>query len=866
MTAMSKATAILDGAALQCVRENLYRPSGTPSASAFTQDLRPGLTSFAPLGLVSCRFCSTGCMRRVVLTHMLQRCGNRRGFTVGFSRCAPAAPHKTFSPLAKIRGLLAAACLVLAALSAYAQAAPSSVTGVVEDPSGAVIAGARVEFTSGNYHTATQTNSAGQFQLEIAGMSGTISARANGFVPLQRPWNREPQLRLILHPQFESGYISQHVLVTASRINIALEDSPADSVTISRNDLASTPSLALDDVLRAVPGFTLFRRSSSRTANPGTQGVSMRGVGASGASRALVLVDDIPLNDPFGGWVYWDRVVRESISDVEVVRGGADASLYGSTAMGGVIQFRTRQPEQAAISAESSWGSENTPELSLWAGTRLGPWYGSASTDLFRTNGYIPVPESLRGTVDSPANSGHELTTVELGRRFGDFNRAFARGSYFDEDRHNGTVIQLNSTQLGDFATGWNYETKNVGAISARLFGLFESYRQTFSAVASDRNSETLTDDQRVPSQALGGSAQWSRPIGRVHTLVAGFEMRAVDGSSNEDLFKLGVPNGSSLSGGQERTARVFGEDILQLGSHLIANLSLGYDHWSDLNARLVRINSGVATLTPYPDRTSDALNPRASLLYHLGHGTSLTASGYRAFRAPTLNELYRNFRQGNAVTNGNSALHAERLTGVEAGVRQSLLSERLNLRTTFFWNDITNAIVNVTLSQAPTLITREKQNVARTLSTGLNLDGEFRVSNTLQIAGGYQYAHAVVSSYSPNPSVSVLNPSLVGNWIPEVPHQQFTLQARYVDPKITATVQGTFVGQQFDNDLNSLLLKRFFTVDLYLGRSLGHGVEVFGAAENTFNQRYYTALTPAPSLGPPILARIGVRYQFPKQ
>jgi outer membrane receptor protein involved in Fe transport len=402
-----------------------------------------------------------------------------------------------------------------------------------------------------------------------------------------------------------------------------------------------------------------------------------------------------------------------------------------------------------------------------------------------------------------------------------------------------------------------------VGAISARLFGLFESYYQTFSAVASGRNSETLTDEQSVPSQALGGSAQWSRPVGRIQTLVAGFEMRAVDGSSNEALFKLGIPNGSSLSGGQERTARVFGEDILQLSPRLIANLSLGYDHWSDLNARLITINSGGTTLTPYPKRTSDALNPRASLLYRVGHGTSLTASGYRAFRAPTLNELYRSFRQGNTLTYGNPALVAERLTGVEAGVRQSLLSDRLNLRATFFWNDITDAIVNVTLSTTPTLITRQKENVARTLSTGIDLDGEFRISNTLQIAGGYQFAHAVVSSYTPNS----LNPSLAGNWIPEVPHQQFTLQARYLNPKIiNATVQGTFVGQQFDDDLNTLLLKKFFTVDLYLGRSLGHGLEVFAAAENMFNRRYYTALSPVPSLGPPILARIGLRYQFPKR
>jgi outer membrane receptor protein involved in Fe transport len=758
----------------------------------------------------------------------------------------------------RIRIAAATACLVFGALSGRGQTAPSSLTGVVEDPSGAVIAGARVEFTSGNYHTAAQTNSTGKFHLEIAATSGVISARAAGFLPFHLAWNHEPQLKIVLHPQFESDYASHHVLVTANRINTALEDSPADSVTISDDDLASTPAVALDDALRKVPGFTLFRRSSSRTGNPGTQGVSMRGVGASGASRALVLVDDIPLNDPFGGWVYWDRVVRESISDVEVVRGGGDASLYGSTAMGGVIQFRTREPEQTTISAESSWGTENTPELSFFSGTRLGPWYGSASTDLFRTNGYIPVPESQRGAVDSPANSRHELTTVELGRHFGSYSRFFGRGSYFDEGRHNGTVIQLNTTQLGDFATGWNYETKSVGAVSVRLFGLFESYHQTFSSVKSGRNSETLTDDQYVPSQALGGSAQWSHPVGRMQTLVAGFEGREVHGSSNDivsantNLCSDAGPS-ECLSGGRERTTRLFGEDILQLTPRLIANLSLGYDHWSDFNARLIHIGSGVPTVTPYPNHTSDALNPRASLLYHVGHGTSLTASGYRAFRAPTLNELYRNFTQGNIVTLGNPALRAERLTGVEAGIRQALLSDRLSLRTTFFWNDITDAILNVTIS--PTPPQREKKNVARTLSTGINLDGEFRISSTLQIAGGYQFAHAVVSSYTP----------LVGKWIPEVPHQQLTLQARYVNPKIvTATVQGTFVGQQFDDDLNSLLLKRFFTVDLYLGRSLGHGVEVFAAAENTFNQRYYTNLSPVPSLGPPILARIGLRYQFP--
>ena len=156
----------------------------------------------------------------------------------------------------------------------------------------------------------------------------------------------------------------------------------------------------------------------------------------------------------------------------------------------------------------------------------------------------------------------------------------------------------------------------------------------------------------------------------------------------------------------------------------------------------------------------------------------------------------------------------------------------------------MTNTVVNVTLSTTPTLITRQKQNVGRTLSTGLNLDGEFRVTNNLQIAGGYQYVHSVISSYTPDSNLG--SPDITGKWIPQVPHQQFTLQARYVNPRIlTATVQGTFGGKQFDDDLNTLPLDKFFSVDVYVSRALGKGFEGFVGTENLFNTRWAVAATP---------------------
>ncbi len=114
-------------------------------------------------------------------------------------------------------------------------------------------------------------------------------------------------------------------------------DAPAAITVLDSNAIAATPGVNLDDRLRSVPGFTLFRRASSLVANPTTQGVSLRGIGGSGASRTLVLWDGIPENDPFGGWVYWDRFAPAELDRVEISR-GASTSVFGDLAMGGAIE------------------------------------------------------------------------------------------------------------------------------------------------------------------------------------------------------------------------------------------------------------------------------------------------------------------------------------------------------------------------------------------------------------------------------------------------------------------------------------------------------------------------------------------------
>ena len=758
------------------------------------------------------------------------------------------------------------------------------VEGKVLDSSGAAVAGARVELRCCKSYSATVlTGADGHFAfadipeqyISTAGaaVEGTVSVTAAGFARAEKNWTASDGSPVQLEFQLAVSSSAQRVVVSAARAPTELGDTPVSIVQLDKSDLEASPALQIDDELRQVPGFSLYRRSSSRTANPTTQGVSLRGLGASGASRALVLEDGIPLNDPFGAWVYWDRIPAESISSVEVVQEGA-SSLYGSDALGGVVQFISRPPSQGGISLETSYGNQNSPDLSLWAGGTNGPWETALGGGVFHTDGYVLIPESERGTIDTKAGVTDGTSDLLIGRKIGASSEIFARGWFLQEQRDNGTPLQTNRTILGQGALGANLQLGDAGALTLRFYGDAQTYHQNFSSVAANRDSEMLTDIQTVPSQGVGGSALWTRAAGRRQTLVAGFDMHEEIGGSNEQLFSMGLPSAYQDAGGRQRDEGVFGEDLIQVSRRFLVTVSARFDHWSNFDAETVHTPlppPSQPTVTAYPDRTENAFDPRVGLLYALNSHVKFSASGYRAFRAPTLNELYRQFRQGNTLTQSNAFLRAERLTGAEASTAVNEWNERFQVRGTFFFNEIVDPISNVTCSEPPTpppctplststLIVRQRQNLGRTQAPGFEVDADWKVFSKFDLSGGYQFVAATVIS-------APANPGLVGLWVAQVPRNALTFQARYTNPtRISFSVDGRMVGKQYDDDQNQYPLGSFFVLDAMASREIGRGISAYAAVENLLNEKYATAATPITQLGLPITARFGFRYEWPRR
>lgn len=729
--------------------------------------------------------------------------------------------------------------------------------GIVRDSSGFPIAGAEVTLANDNVHLSQLTDNEGRFHFDHFPVpTAKLTVRSGDFASVEQAWDAKAQgsrpIEITLNPQG----LAQHITVTATRTAQRVSDTASSVVVLGEQDLANSGALTLDDALGQVPGFMVFRRNGSLTANPTSLGVSLRGVGTSGASRALVISDGIPLTDPFGGWVYWDRVPSTLVRSVEVVEGGV-SDLYGGNALGGVINVIPRRPLDSSLSFETFYGNEVTPDASLTGSLRMGPWMALISTEGFHTDGYVSVLPPLAGTVDTRVASEHLTGLYTLEREISDQARVFVRGTIFEDARKNGTPLQNNDIRFRQLALGANWQSSTAGAMSLRIYGGPEYYDQTFSSIAANRNSETLTDSQRVPAYQSGLSAQWSRTAGERQTLAAGFDGQQVRGASNEMLYSSGAVSSAVGAGGRQRQWGIYGEDIVRITNRWLITGGMRADDWQNYDALSVTrplAKPGPLQVINYAARGEQAYSPRLSTLLRAKQNLVFRASIYRAFRPPTLNELYRNFRQGNSLTEANSALTAEQLTGAEAGTSYSAWHDRLSLRGTLFWSDVSDPIANVTLSSTPTLITQQRQNLGETRSRGLEIEAEGAVTHSLTLSGGYQFVDATVTSFPANQQI-------VGLLVPHVPRHDLTFQARYSRPRlITASLQGAFVGSTFDDVPNTLLLRNYFLLSAMVSRPLGHGMEIFGGGENLLSNRYDVARTPVLTSGPPALFRAGFR------
>jgi outer membrane receptor protein involved in Fe transport len=590
-------------------------------------------------------------------------------------------------------------------------------------------------------------------------------------------------------------------------------ETPASVAALPADEVRAKPGVNLDDRLRDVPGFSLFRRSSSLTAHPTTQGVSLRGIGSTGASRTLVLWDGIPANDPFGGWVYWTRINPQDLERVEVSR-GASTSVFGDRAMGGAIGLFSREPERYRAEGGYEGGGHNSHLASGSLSHLASRWAAAARFRAFSTDGFFLLPEDRRGSVDRRA--GVDFAAGNASVDFlGAAHRFFLKLDVLAERRSNGTGLQRNSTGLGMLSGHYSW-SRASDAWAVLGWHTREEFRSSFSAIAADRNSERPTFRQTVPAEATGAAGRWGRRGSNWNTLI-GADATRVEGYSKDTLF----PSGFRLGGGSLLQHGTFAQFDAAAGP---ARFFLGARHdFTGQDRQFFSPSAGVAA-------GRGRLRARGSV--------------YRSFRSPTLNELFREFRVGNVVTRANDQLRPETLFGAEAGL--DFVGESARAGVTFFRSSLDDLVTNVTVSTAPNLIVRQRRNAAAALARGVEVSASGRLGRWRGEAA-YLFADSHFAS---------------GERLPQVPKHQGSAQVTYARGRTLAAAGVRSFGLQFEDDRNTQLLPGYASVQVYLRQELGAGVSAVASFENLLDRTYLAGFTPSPIVGPPRLWRVGLRWE----
>lgn len=633
---------------------------------------------------------------------------------------------------------------------------------------------------------------------------------------------------VLLIPAAAQAMVVETVYVTGARLQRPVGDDAFSNVLLDASQLNSD---RLDAALSQVPDVSLFRRTSSISANATTQGISMRAIAPSGAGRALVLLDGVPMNDPFGGWVIWTQLPAEDIQSAEITR-GAGAGPYGAGALTGTILLSETDTDRPY--ANLTAGSFGKYRVGAVDGGEVGDFNLSGSISGERDNGWIPVRPPQRGAADNhlwfdggsaSLRAQTFVGDIDTVARVGVYDQAQGAGIENAESRARG----INASLAFDKPLPWGNQLWRVQTWVTK-----SAFSNSSASVTSNRNVSTPANDQyATPALGYGMNAMWMHPTGNFRW-EAGGDLR-VDSGASYELYRFlsGDFTMNRVSGGKELITGLYAEGAYNANDWLFT-AGVRADYWSTSQGHLVervRATDAITNDQDYAGRSGMVPTGRIGLRRDFSN-QYLRAASYIGFRVPTLNELYRPFRVGNNTTNANAALKPETLSGAEIGYGGR--SENFTWNITGFWNRLHDAIANRTISSSPSGSVAQRQNIGDVNALGLEGDAAYAIEDVVMLRAAFAITDARVRTEDPD---------LNGKRPAQAPRANVTMSAAW--HPIDHLSLGTHLdweSSRFEDDRNTLRLKSALEMGFTANWKFNDALALTASLGNVFNAKVATA------------------------
>ncbi|HZV56669.1 MAG TPA: TonB-dependent receptor [Sphingobium sp.] len=620
------------------------------------------------------------------------------------------------------------------------------------------------------------------------------------------------------------------------------------SVTLERDQLLGQASGLLEGALADVAGFQQFRRSDSRSANPSSQGVTLRALGGNATSRALVILDGVPQADPFFGSVPFTALMPERLGAVRVTRGGGAGAFGAGTVAGTIELFSADRHQLPEVQASAFYGSRNAQDLSLSVSPDVGAGFVSISGKYARGDGFQTTPADQQNAATVPARYENWSVSLYGVAPVGRDGEIQSRVTVFRDDR----TLRFAGADSGQEGQDASLRFLWRGDWQIEALG-YVQFRNFDNIVISSSSFRPVLDQRNTPSTGVGGKIELRPPTGPNNVLRIGADTRVAIADMLEDAINggTGAITARRAAHGRQVTTGFYIEDDLTLGN-VVLTAGARADRWTVTQGRFVERNGAgsVTTDTRFADRDDWEASVRGGVLWHAVPGVDLRAAGYTSFRLPTLNELYRSFAVFPVTTQANAALAPERLRGAEVGIDLHPLPG-LRFSATAFYNRLGNAIANVTIGTN----LRQRQNVDAIVAKGIELTGSAQLGD-FDLDASYAYNDSRVKASGPAAPLDGLRPA-------QSPRHMASGTLGWNGPagfRLAGTLR--YTGPQFEDDLQTDVLPGVVTVDGYASIPLAGGFTLVGRVENAFDATVLTRkVGNSIDLGAPRTFWIGISF-----
>lgn len=683
------------------------------------------------------------------------------------------------------------------------------------------------------------------------------------------------------------------VMTTATRTETLAETAPGSVSIVTRDDIDKAPRAGVKGLVSNLEGVVTHQLRGVSDLSPE---ITMRGL--PNQARTLLLIDGIPMNTSYSGQAQLlGGVDVEDLKQVEVVR-GPFSSLYGSAAMGGVVNFITALPDTSEYKATFGHGDafEKGRAQQLFKGHlsaaekfndvfKAKISYGWTDSNGYKSDfvttttapagvtGYYQTPTSTGGTQYVAGNRGNGThdrndlnVKLELKPGAGDtlaltyiksevFNQYLDPESYMrngagavvfnagTNPRQSAFLTNINNYHNSLWAIDWQHRLAD-SRLTIKLSNLEidEWYSTAARATTLAGGAGTLTP--RFARNTLL-DVLWEKPVGD-SILLLGTQMKRTE--SVADTFNMtdwknpvSKTNKTTSSGGKENVISLFGNFQTNLGEKLALTAGGRFEHWKGLDGYTADYTAPANTTLNrvYDPQTKSNFSPKLSANYQIASGTRVKASWGRAFRAPDALVLYRNYGTATQFIS-NPNLKPESSESLDVGIEQETPGRGL-FKAYGYYTTMTDLISTKDLNPAGTI--KERINVGKAQSKGVELSYVQPFMNRFKFSANYTLSNTKVLE-------NQFDPTSVGKQLTQVPKHMANLGVTYDDSVYYASLSQQYSSKRYflsnNSDTTSGVLGSFdpYTlVNAKVGWRATKQWDISLAISNLFDKEFYNSI-----------------------